>query len=160
MNRREFFLKGLLGVMALPVIGSIARAQNSVEQTPATPTPDPSGEARQRWDSLTPEQQQKIKERWARFKDLPPQKRRRLLKAWRRFQQLPPERRQQLRQKWQRFQQLPPERRDVLRQRFRKWQTLPPEKRQQLRQRYRRIQRRGGQTARHRHLKRLRRQNQ
>ena len=94
------------------------------------------GKALQRWQRMSPEQRDELRNRYEKWQTLPPQERKKLqenLDTWRR---LPPEERGAIRKNYERWQQLSPERQQRLRQRWDRWQTLPPEKKQSLRRRY------------------------
>ncbi|MGE0762385.1 MAG: DUF3106 domain-containing protein, partial [Bdellovibrionales bacterium] len=47
------------------------------------------GDAQKRWQNLTPEQQQQVRERWEKFKNLSPEQKTKIREAFKRFRQLP-----------------------------------------------------------------------
>ena len=107
----------------------------------------PDQQALERWQRLTPEQKQELRERYQRWQNLPPDEKEELqrkFEAWRRlppeekataqknferWQKLSPEQRARLRERWQHWRELPPERREELKRRFEKLRELPPEER-------------------------------
>ena len=76
-----------------------------------------------RWNRMSPEEQQKALDR------LPPEQRRRVQQRIDAFNSLPPEERQRLRERYQRFANLPPEKQDMVRQDMRQIQQLAPDRR-------------------------------
>ena len=110
-------------------------------------------EALERWQKLTPEEKQELRERYQRWKSLSPEDKADLQKRynnWRRlspdekatvrknyerWQRLSPDQREQLQQRWQQWRELPPERRQALKERFERFRDLPPEKRRALQRR-------------------------
>jgi Protein of unknown function (DUF3106) len=109
----------------------------------------------ERWQDMTPQEKQDLRDRFQRWKSLPPQEKADLQKRidnWRRlspdekatvrknyerWQHLSPEQRERLRQRWQDWRQLPPEQRQELKERFERFRDLPPEERRALRERFR-----------------------
>ncbi len=89
--------------------------------------------ARERWDRLSPEQKERLRERWRAYQALPPERREELQEKLRRFRALPPERREEIRRNWESFQKLPRRDREEIRERFRRYRELSPERRAQLR---------------------------
>jgi hypothetical protein len=148
MNRRNFIsiaMRGLVG--ASPVIWTLSALAEEESTGDNVQPPEPSSggaasDGKARWETLTPEQQQKVQERWEKFKSLPPERKQRILRAWHRYRKFSPERRQQMKSRWRRFQQMSPEQKQRFRQRFKKWKALSPGKRRELRQRF--IERRKG----------------
>ncbi|WP_461482678.1 DUF3106 domain-containing protein [Porticoccus sp.] len=55
---------------------------------------------RKRFESLSPEDREKLRERREVFKSLPPEERERIERAREKFRSLPPERREELKEKW------------------------------------------------------------
>jgi len=58
---------------------------------------------RERYDSLSPEQRERIRKRRELFNSLPPEERQRIERAREKFRNLPPERRQELKEKWRKM---------------------------------------------------------
>ncbi len=65
----------------------------------------------QRWKDLTPEQRERIRERYRRFQELPPDQQERIRERHEWFKSLPPGERLELREKWKRMS--PQERKDL-----------------------------------------------
>lgn len=55
---------------------------------------------KKRYDKLSPEQRERLRERRELFKSLPPEERERIERAREKFRNLPPERREELKEKW------------------------------------------------------------
>jgi DNA-directed RNA polymerase specialized sigma24 family protein len=89
-----------------------------------------------RWMSMSPEERDRAKERWKAWKDMPPEQRDRLRSRFERFRQLPPEQQERLRRAREWFRSLPQERRDELKER---WRNLPADKGNTLRNRIREL---------------------
>ena len=83
-------------------------------------------DARARWEALSPQEKEKVRERFERFNQLSPAEKEQMRGAMEKFRALPPERRQVLQQRFQRFQQMDPSRREVLQRRWERFQKLPP----------------------------------
>jgi len=97
----------------------------------------------ERWRRMSPEERERIRERYRRWKALPPERRERLLERSRRWRELPEgerrflvERREMYRTAWPeqkrviekffvRWRQLPPDRRLALKRQFAEWRGLP-----------------------------------
>jgi hypothetical protein len=93
----------------------------------------------QRWQRMTPEEKQEMRERFQRWQNLPPEQKeeiKRKLDTWRK---LPPEQKEQIRRNFERWRQLPPEQRERLRERWQQWRDLPPEQREALKRRFERF---------------------
>jgi hypothetical protein len=97
------------------------------------------------WDSLTPEQKQRIlqgrsfaadqervKANYECWRCLPSREKAHLRRHWQHFTALPMERRQRLRDQYQRWKRMDPDRSLRVHRRFMKWQQLPCEERQRL----------------------------
>ncbi len=74
--------------------------------------------ARERWNKLSEDEKQKLREKWKAFKALPP------------------ERQERIRQNYKKFRSLSPERQERMKMRMRKFRSLPPERRQEIRQKW------------------------
>lgn len=66
---------------------------------------------RTRWQELSPEQRNKLKQRYRQFQKLPAEKKQRMRKDHRRLQELSPQQRNELERELRRIRQLPPEER-------------------------------------------------
>lgn len=149
MNRRNFISMAMTRLVGagsiLWTFAALAEEEstggNGV-QPPDLSSGGDASEGKTRWETLTPEQQQKAQERWEKFKSLPPERKQRILRAWHRYRKFSPERRQQMKSRWRRFQQMSPEQKQRFRQRFKKWKSLSPVKRQEFRKRF--LERRKG----------------
>ncbi len=121
MNRRAFLIFCALafGSAALPLR---SRADDE----------EPSDAARERWQKLSPEQREKLRERHREFENLPAEEQKRVRKNFERWQKLSPEKKEATRERYKRWRELPPERREQLRER---WRKLSPEEKKTLRKR-------------------------
>ncbi len=97
-------------------------------------------DARQRWQRLTPEQKQGLREKLHRWKNLDPVRKAEIKQRFQRYQQMPPEMKKKVRRNWERIRTLPPQRRQEIGEKYQRWQHLPSEKKQLIRERYRRFQ--------------------
>ncbi len=98
---------------------------------------DPS-DARRRWESLSPEQKQRLRKRLEQWKNLDPDQKARLENRLERLKNLPPEQRQRVIKNWRRFKNLPPEKQRRIREKYKRWQTLDEEDKRRIRNRYQR----------------------
>jgi hypothetical protein len=87
----------------------------------------------ERWRSMSPEEQDRARERYRRWKSLPPERQERILERERRWQKLPEEDRRYLRERRQLFREAPPERRQVIGGFFRHMEEMPRERRREMR---------------------------
>ncbi len=110
----------------------------------------------ERWKTLSPEEREKLQEKLDTWRRLPPEERGAIRKNYERWQQLPPERQQRLRQRWDRWQSFSPEKKQTLRRRYERYRQLSPEKRRELREQ--RKKRRGYSRERKRESRRHRKQ--
>jgi hypothetical protein len=97
-------------------------------------------DARQRWQRLTPEQKQGLREKLHRWKNLDPDRRDRIKERFKKFQHLPPHSKEKIYQNWKKIKRLPPSQRREIMAKYKKWQRLPAEKKRLIRERYRRFQ--------------------
>lgn len=73
----------------------------------------------QDWESLTPEQKERLRQRWQYYRSLPP-----------REQQL-------LRNRYEELKRLPPEEQRLIRERIKRWEELTPEEQEFIRRKFR-----------------------
>ena len=129
MNR-FFRLVALFLLLASPSAPAFAQGQ----------TPDAfaqnDGQALERWQRMTPEEKQQMRERFERWKTLPQERKDELRKNFDDWRRMPPEEKAVARKNFERWQKLPPEERERLRETWQRWRQLPPEKRQALRERF------------------------
>src|SRR5439155_448506 len=90
----------------------------------------------QRWRSLPPQEQQELKQKFETWRNMDPQKKAEIRKNFDRWRELPPQQQERLRERWQQWRALPPERREALKRRFEQFRELPPEKRRELREKF------------------------
>src|SRR5262245_8205480 len=100
------------------------------------PKPPPPLEGTKRWQKLTPEERQRIHERWQQFQKLPPDQQEQLRQKMKQFRSLPKEERARVRQNYQKWQQLTPGKRQQMREKYQRFQQLPPEQKQQVREKH------------------------
>lgn len=74
--------------------------------------------ARERWNKMSDEEKQKLREKWQAFKSLPPERQKKIRENYRKFKSLPPERRERVKARIRKFKSLPPERRQEIRQKW------------------------------------------
>lgn len=84
---------------------------------------DDKAERRKRWDNLSPEEKERLR------------------LSYRRFKALPLARQERIRMNFKRWRSLSPERREIIKRKIHAWRQLSPQKRQLLRQRARRLRR-------------------
>ena len=104
-----------------------------VQHPVKTRTAAPKRTIRNRWESLSPSEQQELLENYEIWKTMPPERRERLKKAYRIFNSLPPAKRQELRDKYKQVKDLPPEERARVMSRMSRWRKLTPQQKQAYR---------------------------
>jgi len=87
-----------------------------------------------RWQSLSEEERQKIRER---AKGLSPEQIKELREKSAKFRNLPKEQQDKIKANYQRFKDLPLEKKRILRERAERFQKLPPEEKAQLQRKFR-----------------------
>jgi hypothetical protein len=116
-TRRKFLtnllmLSGGLAALSKTLFANAALAQE-------INTSDPQFlERKKRWENLSPEQKEKARAAYVKFKSLPPERQVQVRENFRRWQSLPPERRSQIRARFSKWRKLSPARRNVIRKRF------------------------------------------
>ena len=105
IKRRAFllFCAWALGSAALPLH---ARADDDAK---------PSDAARERWQKLSPEQREKLRERHREFEKLPPEEQQRVRKNFERWQKLSPKKKEATRERYKRWRELAREARGAAR---------------------------------------------
>ena len=123
-----------MGLMAVwPAFGAQAEEETKAGATVQAGAVKP--EMLQRWQNMTPEQREKIRERMQRWRAMTPEERQRILQNMERFRKLTPEQRERLIQARQRWEQVPPEVRQRMHRQFERFKELPPEVRERIMQR-------------------------
>lgn len=97
----------------------------------------PAGENWDRYESLSPEEKARLRERYRQWESLPPEKQQDLRRRMDRLKELPPDDRELLRKRHEQWQELPPQERQRLRENLRRWNELSPEERERLRRQFR-----------------------
>ena len=95
--------------------------------------PSPPERTKQ-WQKLTPEERERLRQRWHEFQKLPPERQQELRERVNEFRKLPPEERVRVRKNFERWQQLSPEEKQRIREKYQRFQQLPPEEKQKLRE--------------------------
>ena len=90
----------------------------------------------ERWHRMSPEEKERIRERYYRWKELPPEKRERILDRQRKWRELPEGDRNFLRQRREIYRAARPEEKAVMKKFFRRWREMPPERRQTLQRKF------------------------
>ncbi|HKC50441.1 MAG TPA: DUF3106 domain-containing protein [Myxococcota bacterium] len=130
-TRRALLCAGLLA-LALVAGPSLAHADD-----PRPPSPSPV-EGTKQWQKLSPEERERLHQRWQQFQSLPPQRKEELRQRATEFRKLPPEERARVRQNFDRWQKLSPEDKARVREKFQRFQQLPPDQKQKIRERLKR----------------------
>jgi len=90
----------------------------------------------ERWRQMTPEERERVRERYRRWKELPPEQQERILERRRRWRELPESERNYLRERREIYRNAWPEEKAVINKFFRRWRELPPERRQALKRKF------------------------
>lgn len=75
---------------------------------------------------------------WPGYNSLPPEERQRLQQQYREWQALPPEKKEEMRRRLDEYRSKPPPQQDLYRQRYDQWRSLPPPERRRLEEKLRR----------------------
>jgi len=94
---------------------------------------DVTPEKLDRWRSMTPEERERLRERYLRWKTLPPERRKQILERRQRWSRLPEEQRRFLMQRREIYRNAGQEEKRAIEKLFRRWRQLPPERRQAMR---------------------------
>lgn len=90
------------------------------------------------YESLSPEEKARMKNRSKRWENLPPEKRRELERRMDQWKALPPEEKDLMRKRHQQWQQLPPGERDRIREKLKQWDSLTPQEQDDIRRKFKR----------------------
>jgi len=82
---------------------------------------------------VTPEERERLRERYLRWKTLPPERRKQILERRQRWSRLPEEQRRFLMQRREIYRNAGQEEKRAIEKLFRRWRQLPPERRQAMR---------------------------
>ena len=115
----------------LPSLGLSALLLSPIAaQTQSTPPGDAPAATEQgaleRWQKLTPEEKQELRDRYQRWKALPPEEKADLQKRYDNWRRLSPDEKATVRKNYERWQRLSPDQRQQLQQRWQQWRELPP----------------------------------
>ena len=83
MNRRQFLISAVLMSLALNV-----RAQENY-----TPAQSP---ARERWNKMSDEEKNTLREKWKKYQELPPEKKEKIKNALNKYKKMDPEKRKEI----------------------------------------------------------------
>ena len=89
------------------------------------------------YDTLPPEDKERMNRRFREWKSLPPERQELLRRRMRRWKELPPEDRSLYERRFEQWQRLSPEERERIRERLKKWNGLPQEEKEKIRRRFR-----------------------
>jgi hypothetical protein len=89
----------------------------------------------ERWRGMSPEERDRIRERYRRWKELPPERRDRLMERSRRWRELPERDRRFLRERREMYRNAWPDEKRTIDKFFARWRQLPPEGRRALQRR-------------------------
>ena len=87
----------------------------------------------ERWRTMTPEDRERIRERYHRWKELPPERKERILERRRQWRELPEGQRSFLMQRREIYRNAGPQEKRTIETFARRWRDLPPERRRALR---------------------------
>jgi len=90
------------------------------------------------YESLSPEEKARIKNRSKKWESLPPEKRRELERRMNQWKALPPEEKDLMRKRHQQWQELPPGERDRIREKLNRWDSLTPQEQDEIRNKFKR----------------------
>ncbi|MGE5664525.1 MAG: DUF3106 domain-containing protein [Deltaproteobacteria bacterium] len=105
--------------------------RGTIREQPGQVTP----EKIERWRGMSPEERDRIRERYRRWKDLPPERRERLMERSRRWRELPERDRRFIRERREMYRNAWPEEKRAIDKFFVRWRQLPPEGRRTLKRR-------------------------
>lgn len=100
--------------------------------------PSPRGSDRGAYETLSPEERDRLKGRSRKWEDLPPEKRHELERRMERWQQMSPEERELIRKRHRQWQELPPGERERIRERLDRWDSLTPQEQEEIRRKFKR----------------------
>ena len=124
-------LRYLLVVFVL--VGGWARSEAQPRPAPPAPVAQAAPpDNRQRWEHLSPEERQRLRQSYERWQDLSDSQRQELSDRYRQLEALAPPEREALRDRFEAWRQLSPEERARMQRRLEYWRRLPPEKKEQV----------------------------
>ena len=135
---RGILLTGLVA-LAIGVACAVCYAQMAAP-TDQTRTVQPTQPDRlkpelvRRWEKMTPEQRQQMRERMKQWRAMTPEQQEKVRKNMERFHQLTPEQREKLMEARRKWDKVPPDMRRRMRQQFDRWHEMPLEARQRVMQ--------------------------
>ena len=100
--------------------------------TNAAPRRAEIGAHQKNFDELTPEEQQKLREKRAKFQELSPEEKARIQKHLKLWKELSPEQQENLRQLQQKLKNATPEQKADLQKKIDQFQQLPPEQQREI----------------------------
>lgn len=89
-----------------------------------------------RYQGLSPDDKDRLREKSQRWQSLPPEERQEMRRRMDRYRELPPQDQERYQKRYQQWQSLPPEDRNQIRDRLRNWDSLSPQEQQEIRQRF------------------------
>jgi membrane protein involved in colicin uptake len=126
----------LFGLLLLP---GNALSADPVGQVPVASVPldrTVDTQAVRRWQQLSPEQQQSLRERYRQYQQLSTDEQQRLRQSLQRFNAMDPQQQQRIQERFKQWQALPAEQREQIRQTYQDFSELTPEQQSQLRQEF------------------------
>lgn len=102
--------------------------RGTIVDRPGQLTPDKI----ERWRRMSPEERERIRERYRQWKALPPERRERLLERRERWRELPEAQRRYLAERGEMYRNAWPEQRRAIDKFFVRWRQIPPERRRAL----------------------------
>ena len=88
------------------------------------------------YQSLPPEEKDKLKRRFREWQSLPQERKRTLRHRMEKWKQLPPEKREHFQQWFQQWKELSPEEQGLIRKKLERWDILPPDEQEKVRRRF------------------------
>lgn len=92
---------------------------------------------RDRYNRLSPEEKNRLNERYREWESMPEQERQRLRHRMKKYRRLHPKDRERYQHRYQQWQKLSPEERYRIREKLQEWDRLSPDEKEQIRQRFR-----------------------
>lgn len=90
------------------------------------------------YESLSPDEKARIRNRSKKYESLPPEKRRELERRMDQWRELPPEDKDLMRKRHQQWQKLPSGERDRIREKLNRWDSLTPQEQDEIRRKFKR----------------------
>ena len=120
MGRRPF-VKCLLAVCSIATLGHGGAVFAAEDST-----------ALSRWNSMTPEQKETIKKRWADFKAMKPEEKKEIVDSYQAFMALSEDQRKTIEKNYEHWKTLSKEEQDAISKRYAEWKNLTEEQRSSL----------------------------